>query len=315
MTRRTIAAIGALELIVLLVLSFALLDRRAHLKSGNDGVNQWGYRGVARAERQEGEVRVALIGGSAAYEYGVPNAATLAGRLFIELRAAARRGEAYSVVNLSEPQLGADSYEDALRRYRYLEPDVVCVFDGYDGASGTPQHGRMRSLAFRLAGYLPVLPSQWFGRPPYLSDPDRGVAPLLRDGAAGDVTCAGASRAYCGRMVETVRDNLAAGAAVIVVTPPAPSTRFIEQQRSLADELLRTFGSDERFAYLDVSTSVPVRDHDISPDGLHRTDAGNHEIARRIVPIVVAHRSRLTRAVDAGVSPPPPSRARSTPQS
>src|SRR5205085_7969813 len=121
------------------------------------------------------EIRVALVGGSAAFEPQLPAAQTLAGRLIIELRAAgARKHVVFSVVNLSQPQAGADTYAETLRDYEYLRPDVVVVFDGYDTLTGRPRFGRRQSAVYRVTGYLPLLPARLFNRPAWLSDPDNG---------------------------------------------------------------------------------------------------------------------------------------------
>src|SRR5262245_13390718 len=147
MTRRTMTALLALELLGFAFLAFALADRRYHQRDPVFGVNQWGYRGEARAEREPGEIRVALVGGSAAYEAALPNEATLASSLFFELRnAGSPSNQEYSVVNLAEPRLAADSYAATIRHYAFLDPEVVVIFDGYDRFVGLPAHARERSV-------------------------------------------------------------------------------------------------------------------------------------------------------------------------
>src|SRR4051812_32508290 len=125
MSRRTAAGLFVLEALWFGCLAFALADRRTHQRDPVFGVNQWGYRGEARAEREPGEIRVALIGGSAVYEPGVSLSDSMASQLFFELRdAGAPRGQEFSVVSLSEPRVGADSYAPALLDYRFLDPEV-----------------------------------------------------------------------------------------------------------------------------------------------------------------------------------------------
>ena len=286
MTRRTLVLLFSVEALLLAFLTFALLDRRMHLRIQSDhGVNQWGYRDEPHGSKDRGELRVALVGGSSAFEAALPYPPTLAGNLFIELRAAgAHEGQQYSVVNLSEPRAGADSYADAIRDYAFLDPDAVCVFDGYDMPAGPPPHGRRRSLVFRSTGYLPVLPASLLGRPGWMSDADGGVAEWLQDGRGGpaDVSCAGASAGYCDAMAAAVRSGLRQGRPVIVVSPPSVSARHARQQRSLAAALAREFGRNAQFMYLDLGTSMDLSDPVHSPDGLHRTNIGNHVVGQRI---------------------------------
>jgi hypothetical protein len=287
MTRtRQLVALGlGLEALLSAFLVFALLDRRAHESDTVHGFNQWGYRDEARGSKEPGEIRVALVGGSAAFERQLPAAQTLAGRLYIELRqAGAPVRQLYSVVNLSEPHAGADTYMETLRDYEYLQPDAVVVFDGYDVLLGEPAHGRRRSAVYRAAGYLPMLPSKLLRQPQWLSDPDEGIAPLLRDDArpAADAGCDEASAAYCAAIADTVRFALSRQHAVLVVSPPFVSSRHATQQRSLARFLDRGLAGEPRFRYLDLGNAVPLSDPVHSTDGLHRTEIGNHVVAQRI---------------------------------
>ena len=299
MTRRTMAALVALDLLWLTFLAFALADRRYHQRDPVFGVNQWGYRGEARAEREPGEIRVALVGGSAAYEAGLPNEATLASSLFFELRnAGSPSNQEYSVVNLAEPGVAADSYVDAIRRYAFLDPDVVVIFDGYDRFTGVPPHARERSLVFRSTGYLPILPARWLGRPGWLSDPDADVSEILRDGAGGDASCSGASSAYCAAMIDAVRTILDQGRRAIVVSPPSISPRHAQEQQSLAAALARAFDREPRFLYVDAGSAADLTKPVNSPDGVHRTNVGNHDIGQRVaqelLKMLGSSRPRLT---------------------
>jgi hypothetical protein len=265
------------------LLSCALVDRDLHQRDPIYGLNQWGYRGEARGMKLPGEFRVAVVGGSSAFEVGMDYGSTAAGQIYIELRAAgAPRRQEYSVVNLSEPRAGVRDYVDALQDYSYLRPDLVCVYDGYDTLAGQPPHGRRQSAIFRAFGYLPVLPARLVGTAPWLSDGDGGVAPVLAAEDGPDVSCSGASQSYCDGMAETVREGLARGYAMMVVSPPSVSARHAALQRSLAALLERRFGSVDRFMYLDLGSVMDMSDRENSRDGIHRTDVGNHIVGQRI---------------------------------
>lgn len=285
MTRRTLTCLFALEAAIFGVLVFALLDRRAHQADPSFGINQWGYRGEARAEREPGEIRIALIGGSAAHEAGTALGDTMGNQILYQLEEVGRpTRQAYSLVNLSEPRAGADTFAGTLRRYDFLDPDVVCVFDGYDTLAGSSPHSRERSLVFGLTGYLPILPARMLGQAARLSDPDQAIVDVLQDGRTepADVSCAGASQAYCAAMTDTVRFALQRGHPIVVASPPFVSSRHATQQRSLAAALTQTFGADPRFMYLDLGSAIDLANHTDSPDGIHRTVVGNHEVGQRI---------------------------------
>jgi hypothetical protein len=285
LTRRQIAALFALEGLAFALLVFALLDRRLHQSDPANGINQWGYRGAARGERQPGEIRVALLGGSAAFEAGTTLEQTMANNLLYQLQEAGRpSGQEYSIVNLSEPRVSADSYADTLRAYEFLDPDVVVVFDGYDAIAGLPQQARRQSLVFRAVGYLPILPARILGRRAWLSDPEGGVLDMLKNDRAepADVGCDGASKAYCAAMAETVRHALQRGYPIVVASPPFVSERHAAQQRSLGAALTQEFGGNPRFLYLDLGAAIDLSNRAESRDGIHRTILGNHEAGQRI---------------------------------
>lgn len=290
MTRRRFTILLAVEMLAFAFLAFALLDRHAHQRDPIYGVNQWGYRDEARGSKEPGEIRVALVGGSGAFEADLPYTQTLAGQMFLELRAAGSGSrQNYSVVNLAEPRASADGYVQTLRAYMYLRSDAVCIFDGYDALKGTPPHARRRSPAFRIAGYLPILPARLLGRPGWLSDRDGGIADILRDGTGDpqDVSCSGASAAHCGAIAATVRFALQQRQPVLVVSPPAVSSRHAQLQRSLTDVLTREFGRNPQFASLDLGSALNHSDHVESTDGIHRTGIGNHVVGQKIAHMLI----------------------------
>jgi hypothetical protein len=300
-TRRTLIVLFGLELLAFAFLVFALVDRRAH-QADPTGVNQWGFRGEARGERLDGELRVALVGGSAAYEAATHHDDSLAMAILTQLQEKGRPiGIEYSMVNLAQPRVSADSYVDTLRRYAFLGADVVSVFDGYDAIEGLPPHARERSLVFRSVGYLPILPARLLGQPAWLSDADGGTLDMLQQGQTepADVSCAGASKAYCAAMADTVRFVLQSGRPIVVASPPFVSPRHAAQQRSLGEMLTQTFGGDSKFMYLDLGSVIHLTNRTDSPDGIHRTVVGNHEVGQ---PIAVGILKLLERARTAQVT-------------
>jgi hypothetical protein len=66
--------------------------------------------------------------------------------------------------------------------------------------------------------------------------------------------------------------------------------------------LTKTFGSDPRFLYLDLGTAINLTHPAESPDGIHRTIVGNHEIGQ---PIALGILRLLDRMRTAPVNAPP----------
>jgi hypothetical protein len=284
MSGRTIAALFAFEFVAFSVLTVAQLDRKAHLGDPATAINQWGYRQEARAVKERNELRVAVVGGSTAFEGHLTYGATFAGKLLTYLnQLGAPKGHGFSVSNLAEPRVGADSYVQTLHDYAYLNPDAVVIFDGYDTMAGLPPHARRHSFVYRNAGYLPVLPARLLGRPGWMSDPDAGIVDALRDdrGGSTDASCEGASRRYCADMAATVSAALTAGYPVAVVSPPIVSEAHRRQQQSLAALLTQRFAADRRFKYFDTG-QLDLDDPMNAVDRVRRTDLGNHIIAQRI---------------------------------
>jgi len=242
--------VATLEAAAVVLLSALLLDIHSHRRvETTTGVNQWGFRGPLRTTQEPGDVRVAILGGSAAFAAGTMWWDTMPARLASALNEplqGSRGRPTFRVDNLAEPGAGAQSYVQALRDYGYLDPDVVCLFDGYDAATGAvPPEGRRASTVFRLTGYLPGT----------LRGVDRGLAPLLKDGPFNpvlDPSCSGASASFCLAMTDTVRFALQQKRIVVAATPPYVSAQHEIQQRSLAERLDREFGREPTFRYVDL---------------------------------------------------------------
>jgi hypothetical protein len=130
-----------------------------HAKSA--GLNIWGYRGPVLGEKQPGELRVAVLGGSTAFGFGVLWPEAFPARLEHKLneRRQSHGGGPVSVANLAFNNEGAYSYKYTLRDYDYLDYDVVLMYVGYNDL-GRPntQVYRHQFPTFRLAGYVPILP-------------------------------------------------------------------------------------------------------------------------------------------------------------
>jgi hypothetical protein len=126
------------------------------------GFNVWGYRGPVVAKKRPDEYRVAVIGGSAAFGYGVDWAESVPALLERKLASLpAGRFRRFTVVNLGYNNEGAFSFKFTLQDYLSLDYDLACLYEGYNDIMGDPLAPntsvfRHESPIFRLTGYLPI---------------------------------------------------------------------------------------------------------------------------------------------------------------
>jgi lysophospholipase L1-like esterase len=126
------------------------------------GLNIRGYRGALVGRKRPGERRVVVLGGSAAFGYGVRAHEAFPAALERRLndgRPQEDRGRV-SVVNLAYNREGAYALLATLRDYESLDYDMALFYTGYNDLSEEPnlQIFRHESLAFKLTGYHPILP-------------------------------------------------------------------------------------------------------------------------------------------------------------
>jgi lysophospholipase L1-like esterase len=119
--------------------------------------NVWGYRGPAVARKAQGEYRVAVLGGSVAYGFGVRWDESMPALLEARLRARAPS----VVVNLAYNGQGAYAFVPTMDDYAYLGYDAVLLYESYNDLLSDPSRPtravfRRESPMFRLTGYLPV---------------------------------------------------------------------------------------------------------------------------------------------------------------
>jgi lysophospholipase L1-like esterase len=163
-TRRVVFAFAAAATaFVAAVALFFAVDLFLHQRAERSaGVNPWGYRGPIAPRKRPNDARVLVLGGSTVFGYGLTWNEAFPAQL--ERRLNARAGDRpYSVVNLGYNNEGAYSFRFTLADYAYLQPDVVCLYEGYndlmgDAYGGNPAVFRHTSPLFRATGYFPILP-------------------------------------------------------------------------------------------------------------------------------------------------------------
>ena len=316
----SVAVLSSLLFTTLLIAGADLYLHRRYEKSF--GLNIHGYRGPTVPRKKPGDQRVAVLGGSTAFGYGVPCAQAFPAHLERKLREA-RAGEgrgAVRVVNLAYNGEGAYSLQFTLHDYAYLDGDVVLFYTGYNDLRGeNTSVFRHRSLVFTLTGYYPILPLVLREKAlalRYGGDLDaayRGQAPIFRSGlvqrgtataleaavglsdllerqpsrplapSAAVASCAGQWAQYCQWVEEAVDYVLTRDKHALVVATPYVSDRHVEQHASLVAMLRKRFNAHRKLHYADLGRTVDLRDSALAYDGLHLTAAGNALIAGDLV--------------------------------
>jgi len=302
---------------VLTVSILVVVDLYLHHKHQ---VNVWGYRGPAVGQKQSGEKRIAVLGGSTTWGYGLGAAQSFPGQL--QQRLAERLGSQgappINVLNLGFNNEGAYSFKYTLKDYDYLDYDEVVLYSGYNDLGGENQIVlRHRSPIFIWTGYFPLLPaltadkiSFWKNR---LTNGDRPVvfSPPAKESETGEqtsrslqkqlgsLTDSGRSEAgsqgtcpvewqfYCQQIYEVTDAALRRGKRVLIVTEPYISDKHVEQQRALEGMLTKRFAGQADFRYLNLGRTVDLRDESLCWDGMHLTEEGNRRIAQALAQPVV----------------------------
>jgi len=240
-----------------------------HLARNSAGVNRWGYRGPVVPAKVPGEVRIVMVGGSTVFGYGGAWQEAPPARLEAELRSA-HPDTTIHVVNLGYNNDGAFAAAPTLEDYRYLDYDVVVLYEGYNDRLGdfspNTQVYRRQSVIFRLTGYSPILPMAFKEKARQLrgGDADSG-APVFRPNLAARTSasameaanavgemlgrqleqlseappstraygteCAPPWSHYCAVMVQATRYARSVGARVLIVTQPIyPNEKNIREE-------------------------------------------------------------------------------------
>jgi hypothetical protein len=145
---------------------FALLgaDLYAHHRAQRTaGLNIWGYRGPVAAAKQSGEIRLAFLGGSTLFGYGVSWDEAIPAVVERTLRSTLGPTPIVTAVNLGYNNEGAYSFAFTLKDFAYLAYDAAVLYEGYNDMMADPEAPntaiyRHESAVFQLTGYYPILP-------------------------------------------------------------------------------------------------------------------------------------------------------------
>ncbi|MEK6337263.1 MAG: SGNH/GDSL hydrolase family protein [Acidobacteriota bacterium] len=275
------------------------------------GINLWGYRGAAVGKKQAGEKRVAVLGGSTTWGFGLAAGQDFPGQLQTRFSQGAA-GPKINVLNLGFNNDGAYSFKYTLKDYAYLDYDEVVIYSGYNDLIGSNQIVfRHRSPIFIWTGYLPLLPALtvdklkvWKNRMTKGDKPIVFAPPGPKESSAqtsrsleeeiGRLSnsrppdtnqsedCPTEWQFYCQEIYEAIDSELKSGKRVLIVTEPYISDQHVQQQRALAGMLNRRFAGQTNLRYINLGRTVDLRDPALCWDGMHLTEAGNRKIAESL---------------------------------
>ncbi len=153
----SMALVIALGCFVLLAIDL-FLHQRAERSAG---LNRWGYRGPVMSAKKAGELRIAMLGGSTAFGYGVMWDESIPALLAQRLNQQ-HPDHVWTAVNLGYNTEGAYAFLPNLRDFAYLDYDIVVLYEGYNDLLGDTNPNyvtvRQQSPIFRATGYFPILP-------------------------------------------------------------------------------------------------------------------------------------------------------------
>lgn len=305
---RTVLRAICLTLATLVVLGVSMLglDQYLHWRHDPDEtMNSRGYRGEIVGSKQPGEIRVALVGESSAYGYGLIARYSLAVQLRDQIASEVGAGR-ISVVNLAANGDSIPCYAPTLQRFDWMQPDIVLIYAGYNDHPGTVNRQpssclRERNRIFRATGYWPVLGvyvreklySAFYGSVErgYLDAGARPVVGWALQAAAWDEEAApiGSSAGtpeqsiefFTTNLVRLVEDQLQLGRSVVYVTQPFLSD-FHRRQQEAAKAVLAVFAAEPRFLHVNLGDALNLDDPQLSFDRMHPTPLGNSIISRAL---------------------------------
>lgn len=306
MSKKVTILVLGLEAAVLGMLLMIALDQYAHKQVQLiGGLNSWGYRGRVASQRAFDETRLVVVGGTQAFGFGVATRETTTSylRYMIESWVTFDRGPV-TAFNIAALGLPRGAYADRLEHFRYLAPDLICVYVDLAPNPTAGLHAR-RSGVERWTGYVPALP---------LVLQEKGDR---LGGVSGSATrLAGRTLAFIDLQLAllvpeppAVSDQVTAAVAAVdvavsmapstVVVVPEPQSPAAAQERELLLAALDRFTGDSRVRIVTLGQRFPgYRDH-LLPDGVNLGSAGQYHAALEIETVA----SEMLRARRTPVKP------------
>lgn len=302
MLRTRLAALLAVELVVMAVLLGVVLDQYAHKRvQSMAGVNSWGYRGAVMPGRLAGEIRVALAGGDRAFGWGVAPGETTSAylRLWIQVSLPTASARRVTEVNLGALGLPARDYAERIEQFRYLAPDIMCLYIDLIDHRAAAVLPPSDSAVTALTGYVPMLPLVLEEKGEWQTDRGRwlvggavsaaGRALRTADRTAGRIwldapTPVDADRAAV--LGQALDAALASAAAVVAVLPMPFTPGEAAPHREARELFLRRAASEPRMRVVDLGQESRLADPALRLDAANFGAGGHSLAAAAIAPTV-----------------------------
>jgi hypothetical protein len=255
--QRVALAIGST---LIAVSTVAALEAFAAWRLQHSAWNSFGYRGPILWRKAANELRVMAIGGSTTYGFTVRPEEAYPAQL--ERMLNEHFSVPVSVANLGHLSDSSVCYEATYRDYRYLDGDIVILYEGYNDVTPTRriEHDcyRQSSRIFRATGLLPVLPiyarERWYKL--RYGDVAAGYQLAVDNEVRrrGDVAAPSKEDAYNNyqrHVLAFVAARLAEGKGVVFASQPYLGSPVHLEQQTRIRVALQPFMTHPRFRYRD----------------------------------------------------------------
>lgn len=302
MFKSPVAVVVAAQLLTIAAVLGVVLDQYAHKRTQSmAGVNSWGYRGAVMPQRVPGELRIAVVGGDAAFGWGVAPGETTAAylKLWVQTSLPAGSGRTVTAVNLGALGLPARNYADRIQQFRYLAPDLICLYlDPIDRRAAATLPPADSAIA-AVTGYVPMLPL-------LLQEKGKREIARGRSLAGGVLSVTGRSLRATDRVIARLwngaatpldadRSNAFAAAlataleaaAAVVIVLPMPFTEEEATGHAAARQFFeRRALAEPRMRVVDLGAELTLADPDLRLDASNFGAGGHSLAARAITPAV-----------------------------
>ena len=300
MRRQTAIGVIGLELVLVAALLTVALDIKAHARVERlGGVNLWGYRGPVMRTKQPREVRVAVVGGSLAFGWGVAASETVAPTIrqltALALDIRGREAVVVTAANLGALGMPWREYRQRLRRFASLQPDVVCVYLDPDDRSGGVRLPQADSGIARLTGYVPMLPLVLEEKGQRLTIGGTAVAATGRALGAADrwlFARVGAdpvaeSSSELDVITGLVSEALTVASGVVIIVPMPLSPLDTVARLQIADSLGSRYAAERRVRIVNLNDVPALEDDGLRLDGRSFSVGGHLVVAQAVTPAVL----------------------------
>ena len=321
MLKKIIFSCLAVLLGIFLTLGLLLcIDLYLHKKfSKFAGLNYRGYRGEVVGKKEPGEIRIAMVGGSSVFGYGLTHdqamPAHLERKLNSKIFSKDHELRRFTVLNLAYNGEGAYALYYNLKDFRYLNYNIVVFYSGYNDLNPKNRFVfRHSNPIFRLSGYMPILPMCITEKLKLVKRGGKYSNPVLHNFNAKDTVKIAALEQmshlsggventlnriwvdnqenipdsldqwswFLHYMKKAIDYALTENKRVIVVLQPYFSDEHRKQQCELKKMLVANYSGNSNLGYLDLGEFLSLKDSQVCFDGLHLTSSGYELVANRI---------------------------------